>query len=259
MSLSKQEALFLTTFSASNRNVFTYAQAMEFFHSRVAATNTLGRLVRKGWLQRLERGSYMIIPLEAGPERQWTENAFVLSTALITPGALAYWSALRFWNMTEQIPHVQLIQTTKRKQPVFIQGTEYRFITVKENRFFGITTRSIGASQIQVTDREKTIIDIASRPELGGGITHLASILQSTYSDINWNKLTSYLLKWGGGAPAKRIGYLSETLALPIPSLSEYITTWHTLISKGINVLEPGGPDQGQVFTRWNIKVNIKI
>jgi len=47
---------FLTMFSASGKRLFAYQQAVEYWQSEVAATNTLGRLVRKGWLQRFERG-----------------------------------------------------------------------------------------------------------------------------------------------------------------------------------------------------------
>ena len=155
MSLSKQETEFLTTFSAAGKQVFTFTQAAGYWQSAAAATNSLGRLVRKGWLQRLERGLYLIIPLEAGPNRIWSENAFILASRLITPGALAYWSALRFWNMTDQVPRVQFIQTTKRKRPIIIQGTEYKFIQVAERFYFGITTRQVGGSSVTVTDREK--------------------------------------------------------------------------------------------------------
>jgi len=259
MSLSKQEAEFLTTFSASGKQVFTYPQAVDYWQSKVAATNTLGRLVRKGWLQRLERGVYMIIPLEAGPERLWAENAFVLASHLISPGAVAYWSALRFWNMTEQIPRVQFIQTTKRKKPFTIQGIEFQFIHVAERYFFGISTRRVEDIPIQVTDREKTIIDSASRPDLSGGIILLSQAMRSSSDSIDWEKLDHYLVKWGGGAVVKRLGYLVETLSLPLPARDSRINHWQTMLSKGISQLEPGSGRTGPVTTRWQLQINIPI
>ena len=114
MTLSNEEAKFLATFSAAGKGVFSYQDAVEYFQSKETATNRLGRLFRKGWLRRLENGLYLIIPLEAGPERLWSENAYVLASNLISPSAIAYWSALRYWNMTEQIPQVYFIQTPKR-------------------------------------------------------------------------------------------------------------------------------------------------
>lgn len=38
--------------------------------------NLLHRLATKHWLQRLERGKYRLIPLEAGPEAQWAEYEY---------------------------------------------------------------------------------------------------------------------------------------------------------------------------------------
>ena len=204
MSLSKQETLFLTTFSANGKRIFTYQQAVEYWKSTIAATNTLGRLVRKGWLQHLDRGLYMIIPLEAGPDRIWSENALILSSHLITPGAVAYWSALRFWNLTDQIPQVQFIQTTKRKRPIKIQGVEFQFIHIAEHYFFGVITRNIEDTPIQVTDREKTIIDAASRPDLCGGIYQLAEAMKTSANSIDWDKLEHYVEKWGGWCDCKK-------------------------------------------------------
>lgn len=259
MSLSKQETDFLTTFSASRKRIFTYQQAVEYWQSKVAATNTLGRLVRKGWLQRLERGLYMIIPLEAGPERLWSENALVLASNLISPGAVAYWSALRFWNMTEQIPRVQFIQITKRKKPLTIQGIEFQFIHVTDRYFFGIVTRKIEDASITVTDREKTIIDSASRPELSGGIIQLAQAMKSSANSVDWEKLDHYLVQWGGGVVTKRLGYLVEALSLPIPDRVSMINHWQTMISKGISQLEPGSGQSGPVVTRWQLQINVPL
>jgi predicted transcriptional regulator of viral defense system len=259
MSLSKQEAEFLTTFSSSGKRVFTYQQAVDYWHSKVAATNTLGRLVRKGWLQRLERGLYMIIPLEAGPERLWSENSFVLASYLISPGAVAYWSALRFWNMTEQIPRVQFIQTTKRKKAITILGLEYKFIHVAERYYFGISTRSMDDMSITVTDREKTLIDSASRLDLCGGIIQLAQAMKSSLNSIDWEKLDHYLAQWGGGVVAKRLGYLVETLSLPIPYRDTKLSHWQAMISKGVSQLEPGSVQTGPINTRWQIQINVPL
>jgi len=259
MSLSKQETRFLTTFSASGKRVFTYQQAADYWQSKAAATNTLGRLVRKGWLLRLERGLYMIIPLEAGPERLWAENALVLASNLISPGAIAYWSALRFWNMTEQVPRVQFIQTTKRKRALTIQGVPFQFISVSERYFFGISTRKIDGNIITVTDREKTIIDAASRPDLSGGIIQLEQAIKSSMNFLDWERLDRYLVQWGGGVVVKRLGYLVEKLSIPIPAQDLIINHWLTMISKGINQLEPGSGRSGPVVTRWQLQINIPL
>ena len=257
MTLSNEEAKFLATFSAAGKGVFSYQDAVEYFQSKETATNRLGRLFRKGWLQRLENGLYLIIPLEAGPERLWSENAYVLASNLISPSAIAYWSALRYWNMTEQIPQVYFIQTPKRKKSTVIQGIKFQFVHVEERYFFGILTQRLRGADISVTDREKTIIDIAHRPELGGGIIQLAEALKTAYNDIDWEKFDQYIERWGGGSVVKRLGYLIETMSIPIPDREAKLKNWRSLISKGISQLEPGSGKKGPVVTRWNLQINI--
>lgn len=259
MSLSKQESELLATISAQGKNIFTFSDALEFLGSPDAAMNALGRLVRNRWLFRLENGLYMIIPLEAGPKREWSENALIIASHLVSPGAVAYWSAMRFWNMTEQLPHVQFIQTTKRKRSVSIQGISYRFITVSEKRFFGNVSKQIEAQTITVTDLEKTLIDAADRPDLSGGIIQLAEAMFAVSDQIDWEKLTGYLEKWGGGAVAKRLGYLLERLALPLPIQKRelIVDKWRSMISKGISSLEPGSPKIGPTLVRWQLQINV--
>ncbi|MEI6291227.1 MAG: type IV toxin-antitoxin system AbiEi family antitoxin domain-containing protein [Chloroflexota bacterium] len=257
MSLSQQETTFLTHFSASGKKLINFDEAEEYFRSRIAAVNTLGRLARKGWLQRLERGLYLIIPLEAGPERTWSENSFLIASQLSSPGAIAYWSALRYWNWTEQIPQVVFIQTTHRKRAVVIQSTPYYFISVSPKHFFGITTQTVDGMLISITEPEKTLIDASARPDLCGGIVQLAQVLQNNQQSIDWEKLTKYLIHWGGGSVAKRLGYLGEKLVLKIPE--NLLTDWKNLISKGISPLEPGSASKGEIVTRWNIQNNINF
>lgn len=257
MSLSKQESELLATISAQGKTIFTFSDALEFLGSPDAAMNALGRLVRNRWLFRLENGLYMIIPLEAGPKREWSENALIIASHLVSPGAVAYWSAMRFWNMTEQLPHVQFIQTTKRKRSVSIQGISYRFITVSEKRFFGNVSKQIEAQTITVTDLEKTLIDAADRPDLSGGIIQLAEAMFAVSDQIDWERLTGYLEKWGGGAVAKRLGYLLERLALPIQKRELIVDKWRSMISKGISSLEPGSPKIGPTLVRWQLQINV--
>lgn len=257
MSLSQRETNFLTHFAATGKRLIRADEAEDFLHSKTKALTTLSRLTRKGWLQRLERGLYLIIPLEAGPERTWAENSFVIGSQLISPAAISYWSAFRFWNWTEQVPKMIFVQTTRRKQSIWIDGIAYRFITVQEKYFFGIVTRSLESAFVQVTDPEKTLLDAAARPDLSGGILQLAEVMRDHPNEIDWDKLDRYLVQWGGGAVAKRLGYLVETLQLPVPN--EMLLRWQKLVTKGISLLEPGLERKGRVFTRWQLQINVDV
>lgn len=256
-SLSAKESLFLARLAEAGISTFTSAQARDFWSPSGQVKELLIRLVRKGWLRRLERGKYLVIPLEAGASRTWAENGWVIAHSLVSPAAIAYWSALHYWSMTEQIPRTVFIQTTRRKASVEIGGIDYRFVTVLENRFFGIVNLQLSGKPLSVTDREKTVIDSAARPDLCGGVLQLAQVLQNNHAQLNWDKLDGYITQWGGGVVVKRLGYLLETLK--IPEQTARLERWQAWVKSGISLLEPGYPARGQVETRWQIKVNVPV
>jgi predicted transcriptional regulator of viral defense system len=258
--LGPKEAEFLTTFASQSKRIFTVVQAREFWEDAAYTTNVLGRLEKKGWLHRLERGTYMIVPLEAGPDRVWSESALVIAPHLIHPAAIAYWSALHYWHMTEQIPHTVFVQSPSRKHQrgKEVLGVTFRFVTVVESKFFGVVKRTLGGQPIHVTDREKTLVDAADRPDLSGGITQLAQALRAVCGDLDWSRLDEYLNRWPTKSPFKRIGYLAETLELPLPNREERLTRWRRSLSSGIAALEPGRDDDtGHIVTRWRLRVNV--
>jgi predicted transcriptional regulator of viral defense system len=275
--LSAKEADFLSRLAADGQTIFSTAQARAFWGDADYTVNVLNRLIRKGWLQRLQRGVYMVIPLEAGPQRTWSESALVIAPHLIQPAAVAYWSALHYWNMTEQVPHTVFVQSTRRKRPVEVLGMRFRFVTLSQARFFGVARRTLDGKPMYVTDREKTLLDAAARPDLSGGVEQLAQALRAVCTDssggavgqsLDWARLDDYLARWGGGVVVKRLGYLIETLsvrlsahdqALRVPDLDRRLERWQGLLSRGVSLLEPAAQDDGPVVTRWRIRVNVAV
>jgi predicted transcriptional regulator of viral defense system len=259
--LGSKEAEFLAAFASQGKTIFTVEQARDFWGDAVYTTKVLGRLETKGWLRRLERGAYMIIPLEAGPDRTWSESALVIAPHLIQPAAIAYWSALHYWHMTEQISHTVFVQSTRRKhqRQKEILGIPFRFVTVVEKKFFAVVKRALGGQPIYVTDREKTLVDAADRPDLSGGVAQLAQALRAAWGDLDWQRLDGYLDRWPTRSPLKRIGYLVETLELPLPDREERLNRWRDSLSSGIVPLEPDrGGDTGRIVTRWRLRVNVE-
>ncbi len=259
MSLSKQETVFVSTLASARKNIFTFEDAKAFWKDSAQTANALSRLARKGWIKRLDRGTYLIVPLEAGPEHAWSESGLVIAPYLVKPAAVAYWSAMHYWNMTEQIPQTTFVQTTVRKHPMSLLGQDFRFITIRPERFFGVYERSFEDRRVVVTDREKTLLDAAARPDLSGGIAQLSQALKTAGPDLDWDKLDTYLEKWGGGTVVKRLGYLLEESSLILPGIQQRLDRWKGMLTQGISLLEPGSPSRGPVVTRWRLMVNILI
>ena len=260
ISLSHAEATFLTEIAAKGKDIFTTRDAYRILGSGKPTRNTLERLVAKGWLERIERGKYLIVPLEAGPERVWTENALVLASHLVNPGMVAYWSALSHWNLTDQVPRITYVQTPARKEnrTPEVLGMRFRIVRVKEERFFGGLAVRVGESLVQVTDPEKTLIDSLDRPELSGGVAEVAKALREGDGEIDWERATRHLRRFDSGAVVKRLGFLVESLGLSHPPDPGVVDQWQGLLTAGISPLDPSSPqDRHRIATRWRIGVNL--
>ena len=145
ISLSDAEASFLTTLAASGKQIFATKDGYDVLGKGKATRDALARLVDKGWLERIEKGKYLIIPLEAGPDRTWTEDAHVIAGHLVSPSMVSHWSALNYWNLTEQIPRVTYVQTTARKENrrPRVLGMQFRIVRVKSRKLPAGESRSI--------------------------------------------------------------------------------------------------------------------
>lgn len=260
ISLSDAEASFLTTLAANGKQIFGTRDGYEVLGKGRSARDTLARLVAKGWLDRIEKGKYLIVPLEAGPDRIWTEDAHVIAGHLVSPGMVGYWSALSYWNLTEQVSRVTCVQTTARKENrrPRVLGMRFRIVRVKPRKFFGSHGYRAGESDVEVTDREKTIVDCLDRPDLCGGLDQIAKALLSGDGDFDWDRATMYLRRFGSGAVVKRLGFLVEALGLTHPPEPGMLNEWLDLRTAGISKLDPSTPRKPhRIVTRWRIAVNL--
>jgi len=260
ISLSDTEASFLTTLAASGKQIFATKDAYDVLGEGKATRDALARLVDKGWLERLEKGKYLIVPLEAGPNRTWTEDAYVIAGHLVSHGTVGYWSALNYWNLTEQVPRVTYVQTTARKERRTPQvlGMRFRIVRVKPRKFFGCHAYRAGEFRVKVTDREKTIVDCLDRPELSGGVAQVSEALLAGDEDFNWDRMTDYLRCFGSGAVVKRLGFLVESVELTHPPKRAILHEWLDLLTAGISRLDPSTPRKShRIATRWRIEINL--
>lgn len=257
--LSAEESFFLMTLAAEGRTLFTVEDARAHWGDESRARAHLHDLAAKGWIERLERGKYIIIPLEAGPEREWSENPFIIASQLVQPATVAYWTALHHWQFTEQVPRITYVQTTARKLPSrkTVLGTAFQFVTVTERKYFGHKREFIGHQKYQIADPEKTLLDCLDGPDLAGGIPEVVKALRQT-DRIRWEVLDDYLIRLGSGAVVKRLGFLVERSDLPVPDREAHLTRWREQLTSGLAKLEPSSAKHPhRIDTRWRVRVNL--
>lgn len=256
-SLSKAESYLLSKLSEEGREIFTAKDASKVLHnSYTESRKIISNLKAKKWIERIEAGKYLIIPLSAGVKPKYTEHEFVIGSKLTEPYYIAYWSALNYYHLTEQIPFSVFIATTKRKSNRKILDVNYLFVTLSKKKFFGFATVNIAGKNINISDKEKTIADCLDHPEYCGDITEVAKALKA--EGLSFRKIADYGINMGNATILKRLGYLSEMLNIKLDD--ELKKKMLKNISKGYSVLDTSIKSRkGKYNERWKLLINRKI
>ena len=233
---------------AKENQVFSFAQLYQKTHiKKEMLWVILSRMEEKGFIERIEKGKYLIIPL--GSEKgKYTLHEFVIASYLVEPYAISYWSALHHYGLTEQIPGTVFVQTPARKKKNLMEifGVNYQIVRVKEDKFFGLRKEWIEENPVSITDKEKTIIDCLDKPHYAGGIIEVAKALKS--GSLNYNQLSAYALRIGNFAVIRRLGYLCERMGVPLNLPQPR--------SKSYLLLDPTMPAKGENDAKWRLKIN---
>jgi predicted transcriptional regulator of viral defense system len=236
---------------ASKKTVFTIHDAKKLSGMNNDVLRVLlHRLEKSGWIERIEKGKYMIVPL-GERKGEYTLNEFVIGSVLIEPYAISYWSALNYHGLTEQIPHTIFLQTTSRKKnrEMNVFGLNYKIIKVKESKFFGIDGIWLDDLQIKITDPEKTVVDCLDLQQYSGGLVEVAKAIKN--GNLNSEKLSDYALKMNNSGVVRRLGYLCDMFEFDI-ELS-YVKQRNYLYLDSI--MEKSGSKN----SKWNLIVNVDL
>jgi predicted transcriptional regulator of viral defense system len=249
----------LSWLAASGRTVFTMADALEHWPGRRGTLwDLLARLADRGWVERLSRGRYLIIPVEAGLSKQYTLPAMVLATQVVSHSAVSFWSALSYHGLTEQIPDAVYVETSKAHVPNVRDygGTRIRIVRLPPFRIFGQTTAWFGEQSAPVTDLEKTLVDGLFLPALCGGMAEVVKGFVEARERINWDRMTEYAQRMKRGAIFKRLGVIGERLGMG----RDHLDAWRRhAMTAGPTYFDPAGPKRGQAVRGWRIVLNMPL
>lgn len=256
-SLGKREAAFLAYVGV--RPTFTIQDARKALgHKPGGPTSAfLDRLERKGWIRQIKRGRFAVIPLSSGEHRLPQLHEFVIAMNIVSPAAIAYWSALNHHGMTEQLPHTVFVSTNHRvRRPTReALGVAFKVVSLRPKKFFGLIRDWIDEQPVSITDREKTLIDGLDLPEYVGGVGEIAKALATSWQNIDEKKLQGYAIKIGNSAVVKRLGFLLERLKLGNPDLLRK----RAGIGAGFSALDPTLPKKGRFNRKWGLRVNAEV
>lgn len=245
----------ITELSQSRKNVFSFEEAAAILKTdNNQVKKLLHDLAKKGWLKRIEKGKYFLVPLTADATKPYTINQFLIASKLVYPYYIGFWSMLHYYGYTEQLVNTIFVVSPKKKKNIFLLGINYKFVKTHEKKMFGLAEIKVNDMAVQVSDREKTLLDCLDHPEYCGGITEAVKGIWNARNEINAVKLLNYAKNMRNSAVIKRLGYLFGILEMDkkIP-----VRNLQYLIGKGFSPLDTLLPKTGQYNSQWNLIVNI--
>ena len=196
-------------------SVFTYSDAKNILEGTDSAVwNVIEGLKKKKRLQDIKNGVYLLVPARAGPEGYWSEDPWLIVPKLIDEYYVGFWTAMSFWDMTEQIPYTVFVATTKRRKNRILKfgNQKFQFVTVSKKKFFGYIEYKIKDNYFNISSKEKTIIDGLAHPEYCGGMVEMTKAMWNMRKELDWDAVYRLAKKIGINVVLRRLGYLLNIL-----------------------------------------------
>ncbi len=211
--------------------------------SQKEANRILSRWCANGWLYRVKRGVYIPVPIDSTSSDIQIEEPFVIADSLYSPGYVAGFSAIKHWDLSEQIIETVYYFSTKqvnKRNPVY-GSTRFRIKTIKENRLFGTKTIWYGSKKVKVSDPTKTIIDILDDPKLVGGMSVVFDVFKE-YAEtkhLDYKLMLEYAGRMNNKTIFKRLGFMTDVRLNDTPAalvdLTKHISSGYSNFDPSVN------------------------
>jgi predicted transcriptional regulator of viral defense system len=221
----------------------------------------LAHLAERGWLSRVRHGLYVTVPLGAIEPSDWRADSWAVAACIFEPGYVGGWTAAEHWGLTEQLFRDVVVFTTRgiRVRSSTIQGTTFILRHVATSKLFGLKRVWRVSNPVSVSDAARTVVDLLADPSIGGGLRHVADIVESFFEGEHRDEdvVLDYVRDFGNRAVYKRLGFIVETRGV---EAREVLRACRGLQSSGLSLLDPAARRRtGRIVKRWNLRANVDV
>lgn len=254
--LSRREVSLLAAWERERRVTLTIDAIREAVGAD-SARDVAARLVRKRALERIGRGKYLVRPLRT-LNRATAPSAPVLAAALLQgePYYLGGLWALTLHRLTEQQYASTLDAFVARRHEARGLGTaRLAFHRVAASRLgHGVTRVAIEGVSVQVSDPERTLLDLLDYPSIAGSSSEALRLVTAALPKVSRRKLAERTAQDSRSSTCQRLGVLLERAgASPreLAPLAKRVRGTRSVLS-----MRQGFPRVGRVNRRWQVVEN---
>lgn len=174
-------------------------------------------LVRKGWLERLRPGLFLLVPADRGREGVADTNPLTAGTALVAPYFFSFGTACTHHGLTEQTFAEVYLACQERRRPETIRDKRYVFVPVPAERFFAFSETAVLGHPVQMATIERSLLDAIDRPRYVGGVGEVSRIVARAAGKVSWDAVLGLVRRWDSSALVQRLGYFLDLHAVDLP------------------------------------------
>jgi predicted transcriptional regulator of viral defense system len=193
------------------------------------------RMKKDGLIFQIERGKYTVF-----------DDPMIFSSHILAPSYISFWTGLRFYNLTEQLPADIMLVSPKQKKPIKFQGTKIQYF--KTGQMWGYGKQRYMGFDIFVADKEKCILDSLMIKNVP--FDEIAKAIRT--KDFDPERLVEYALKAKNVSVIKRVGYMMEASGMDPAGLAGSLDGNYIL-------LDWSGPKKGGKNRKWKIIANRRL
>lgn len=255
--LPAKASKIILTAEEENQLILTVADFMSFYEITASyARKMISELVRRGWLVRIAKGQYQLLPAKTGLDPFPMGDKFVLACQAFPEGFIAYGSAAEQHGLSLQVFNSVIIANTERSGTRSIGSLNVQLVKVAAPNYLGFQSLNRGPS-VKVATLERTLIDCIDRPDLAGGISDLVEILARGKKRADLERVIELLSSYSSKSLIKKVGFLLEQFDYP---LTEAQTDLLLKMSSGVKTylfsMRIPGTAKPKYSRKWRLIVN---
>jgi len=238
-------------------SIITKEQFDKYFNfPKRVKEKTLFRLKKKGILTAIKRGVYFYSPLESGPAGS-SINEFLVPSVFFPKGNyyIGYSTMYNYYGFTDQIFQTMYVLNTSLQREKTIGNMRFKMIKISARRIYGFEKIKIKDTEVIVSDKERTLVDMLYFSGPVGGLKIALDILKEQAKDrnIDLSKLIKYAVGFPNVSSRKRIGFALEQTGLSDKILEPLLKS---VKKTSLVTLYPSKSRKGKINRKWMVIEN---
>lgn len=191
------------------------------------------RLKKEKLIFEIEKGKYTVFG-----------DPMIFASLIVTPSYISFWTALKFYNLTEQLPEDIMVASPRVKKPI----TKSRIQFFKTKNIWGYKKQRYEGFDIFMAEPEKAIIDSLLLKNVP--FDEIAKAIKT--KEFNADTLINYIIKTKNRTLMKRAGYIMDYFGFNTGKLLNYKDNNYV-------ILDWNYKKQGKKNKKWKIIENRRI